>query len=69
MEYEEAIEYSITVKWKTSYCSEGRNCWCRIIEPIEKIQDKDDNEIYIVGSGCIPKEYAEHLVKIHNESL
>jgi len=70
MNYKEAIEYSLTVRWKTTLCeSQGDSCWCRIIEPEEEIKDDDDNEIYIASSGKIPKEYAEHIVKIHNESL
>jgi len=67
MEYHEAVEKSKTVKWKTSPCFTGEECWCRIIEPVEKIEDKDGNEIYIAGSGSINKEYAEHIVKLHNE--
>lgn len=69
MTYEEATQYSLTVKWKTSTCSEGARCWCRMIEPEEEIKDNKGNEIYIVGSGCVPKDYAEHIVKLHNASL
>jgi len=67
--YEQATEISLGVKWKTSECTEGSSCWCRIIEPIIKIEDQNDNEIYIAGSGSIPKGYAEHLVELHNKSL
>lgn len=66
MDYQEAINYSLTVKWKTTPCSSGEKCWCRIIEPEKEIRDKDDNSIYICNSGCVPTEYAEHIVKIHN---
>lgn len=69
MNYKEAIEHSLTVKWKTSPCSLGKDCWCRIIEPEQEIKDDDGNEIYIAGSGRVPKEYAEHIVKLHNASL
>ena len=69
MNYKEAIEYSLTVKWKTTPCSIGEECWCRIIEPEQEIKDDDGNEIYIAGSGCVHKDYAEHIVKLHNASL
>lgn len=55
MDYLKAQEYSLSVRWKTSYCSEGEQCWCRIIEPEEIIHDKDGHEIYIASSGTIPK--------------
>ena len=69
LSYEEAIQHSLTVKWKTTPCQSGESCWCRVIEPEEEIKDEDGNEIYIAGSGCVPKVYAEHIVKLHNESL
>lgn len=69
MNYEEAIQYSMTVRWKTSTCFTGEECWCRVIEPVTQIKDTDGNEIYIAADGCIPKEYAEHIVKLHNESI
>jgi len=69
MTYDEAVAFSLTVTWKTSFCNEGEKCWCRIIEPVEEIKDKDNNDIYIAASGCIPTEYAVHLVKLHNQYL
>ena len=67
MTYEEAIKLSLTVKWKTSTCPSGDACWCRVIEPVEKIEDKDGNEIYIAGAGSIRKEYANYIVDLHNK--
>lgn len=69
MNYKEAIEYSMTVKWKTTTCSGGEKCWCRIIEPENEIKDDEGNEIYIAGSGRVPTQYAEHIVELHNASL
>ena len=69
MTYKEGIEHSLTVRWKVTTCGEGEKCWCRIIEPEEEILDDDGNEIYIAGSGSVNKEYAEHIVKLHNASL
>ena len=66
MEYKEAMAKALTVKWKTTPCTTGEECWCRIIEPVEKMEDKDGNEIYIIGSGGISKDHAEHIVRIHN---
>jgi len=66
MNYNEALEKSKIVKWKTTPCTSGEDCWCRIIEPIERIEDDEGNEVYIASSGSINKEHAEHIVKIHN---
>ena len=69
MNYAESIQHSLTVRWKTEPCFSGEDCWCRVITPEEKIEDDEGNEVYIAGSGCVPKLYAEHIVKLHNESL
>lgn len=69
MNYAEATEYSLTVKWKTTICPNGEDCWCRIIEPELEIKDDDGNEIYIAASGCIDKIHAERIVKVHNYYL
>ena len=69
LSYEEATALSLKTKWKVTPCNSGEECWCRLIVPETEIEDKDGNEIYIAGSGCIPKVYAEHIVKLHNESL
>lgn len=70
LSFEEATELAIKSRWKTEVCNSGEECWCRLIVPETPIQyeyngSKDD--IYIAGSGCVPKDYAEHIVKIHNE--
>ena len=69
MDYKQAVDYSLKVEWKTTPCSKGENCWCRVIEPKKEIKDDNGNEIYIAGSGCVPKKYAEHIVELHNKSL
>lgn len=69
LSYEEATALCLKTKWKITPCNSGEQCWCRIIVPETEIEDKDGNEIYIAGSGCVPKVYAEHIVKLHNESL
>jgi hypothetical protein len=69
MNYKEGIEKSLTVKWKVSLCQNGKGCWCRIIEPKSEIKVGKDEKIYIVNSGSLPKEHAEHIVKLHNKSL
>ena len=69
MNYKEAIKHSITVPWKTATCNSGVKCWCRMIIPVQPIKDDDGEEIYIAGSGAINKIHAEHIVRIHNESL
>ena len=68
MTYQEAEKKSLQVRWKTSTCPSGKKCWCRILEPEDKITVKSE-ALYIVGSGCIPKVYAEHIVALHNHSI
>lgn len=68
MKFEEAMTYLTTVEWKTMKCDDSK-CWCRLIVPKEELFDIDNNEIYVAASGCLSKEHAEHIVKIHNESL
>jgi len=58
-----------SLKWKTEVCPSGTDCWCRVITTEKPTYDDDGNELYIAGAGCIPKVNAEHIVKIHNESL
>lgn len=67
--YKEAQEKSLTVRWKVSLCPQGEICWCRMIEPEEKIFDSDGNQIFVVGSGEMSKIYAEYLVDLHNNRL
>lgn len=68
MNYEEAMALALNVPWKTTKC-EADTCWCLMIEPKVKIECDEDEEIYIIGSGGIHKEAAEHIVAVHNESL
>ena len=74
MNYQEAIEKSLTVKWKADTCIQGEQCWCRVIkceEPIffKENNDSDDEEYYVVGSGQLDKETVEHIVEIHNKTF
>jgi len=69
MTYYEAIKYANTVKWKVITCSAGKDCWCRMIVPKDKLFDDNNNEIYIVNSGFMCKEHAKHIVKLHNKNL
>ncbi len=69
MTYKEARDLSLVVKWKTRECGTRPRgeCWCMLIEPKKKIVDDNGEEIYIVGSGCISRQHAEHIVRIHNK--
>lgn len=69
MNYKEALELSLNVRWKTDTCVSGSECWCRVIRPENNIIDEEGNEVYIVGQGSITKEHAEHIVKLHNLNL
>lgn len=68
MDYQQGIKKSFEVKWKTTRCGQ-EDCWCLGIEPVEKITDDNGEQIYIAGGGFLPKEYAEYIVKIHNEKI
>jgi len=72
MNYQKAIEKSLTIKWKVDVCSQGEQCWCRVIrceDPILFKESDDLEEYYVVRSGELNKETVEHIVKIHNETL
>ena len=69
MTYQETMEKALTVRWKVSPCNIGKDCWCRMIEPEEKIEYDGDDEIYIAHSGTITKAHAEYIVNLHNNSL
>lgn len=57
------------VRWKTQKCSSRDDCWCCLIVPEVEVLDEDGHEMYIAGSGMIPKENAEHIVEVHNFCL
>lgn len=67
--HREAIEYSKKIKWKLSLCTQGKKCWCRIIEPEEEIIYDKIEKLYISPAGGINKEYAKYIVKLHNENI
>ena len=73
MNHNDAEQALLKSKWKTTLCPQGESCWCRIIEPEEKIKYISDfdseEEMYVVAAGCIPTKYAKHIVKLHNNSL
>lgn len=69
MTHDEAYRLALKKRWKTSLCPSGESCWCRMIEPEEKIVYSEIEEVYIVGMGSIHKEIAEHIVDLHNSYL
>ena len=68
MTHKEAKELSMKSRWKTTPCGQEK-CWCLMIEPETPIKYDEVEEYYIAGSGCIAKEEAEHIVKLHNQAL
>lgn len=62
MNYDQAKELSFLVPWKTSECFSGKECWCRIIVPIEPILYSHDespdieHEYVIVDAGALDQE-------------
>ena len=76
MNYEEAKQESLKVKWKIDYCQEGEKCWCRTITtetPIifnDKPEDDEfKDELYLASSGTLSKEIAEHIVNLQNNHI
>ena len=79
MKYSEAKKEMINRPWKTSTCSQGESCWCRIIETVEPIEyqvnKSEEDEIRfdliseIVPMGAIDTEFAEYVVNLHNNFL
>ena len=69
MTYQEAQQEALKVEWETGICPQGEECWCRNIRPKTPIIHDNDDTFYICNGGAIDKEIAEHIVKIHNDSL
>jgi hypothetical protein len=71
MTYQEAINESLTLKWKVGTCSQGEECWCRTITCVPPLMYGEvgvEEEFYVVGSGQMTNETVEHIVNIHNET-
>jgi hypothetical protein len=71
MTWEDAFELSKTVKWKAESCS-AKECWCKIVTtevPIIYDAFGHDEELYIIGAGSIPAEYADYIVELHNNTI
>jgi hypothetical protein len=79
MTYKKAKQELYKRPWKAVTCSQGETCWCRIIETVEPIEyqvnKSEEDEItfdlisQVIPMGAIDTEFAEHVVKLHNESL
>jgi hypothetical protein len=79
MTYKKAKQELYRRPWKAVTCSQGESCWCRIIETVEPIEyqvnKSEEDEIRfdliseVVPMGAIDAEFAEYVVKLHNESL
>ena len=56
--------------WYVGTCSSGESCWCRTISTKPNGDpDEDEMDYCIAHAGCLSKDVAEHIVKIHNEWL
>ena len=69
MTFEEAKKLVLQVPWKIGTCNSGEKCWCRVIKPVTPIIFDEFEEYIICSDGAISKDIAEHIVKLHNESL
>ena len=72
MDYSQAKEKSLLVEWKIGTCSQGEQCWCRTIRPVEPILFGDGDfqeEYHILVGGELSKEIVEHIVALHNQNI
>lgn len=65
MNQEEAIQYALTVRWKTSACEKKE---FEVMEPEEKIVPDDTKEPIRLARE-LHKEIARHIVEIHNKKI
>lgn len=74
MTYEEAEEKALNMKWVMGTCSQGEECWCRVIKPIEPVKynpsrhGKTDwlEEYWVISPGELNKEVAQRIISDHN---
>jgi hypothetical protein len=59
----------LDVRWKTVICNAGEKCWCRCVVPEHPVVYDNGMEAFIVGSGELCKELAEHVTALHNAWL
>lgn len=57
---EDEMNEILSAKWSSECCGEP-NCWCEIITP-----ENNKNKL-IIGPGVLSKEYARHIVDLHNK--
>jgi len=59
-------------KWYVQKCGteiESEPCWCRMIVISSYNEIKDDIEDCVVCAGELNEKLANHIVKVHNDSL
>jgi len=74
MTYDEAEEKALNMKWVMDTCSQGEECWCRIIKPVEPVKYNNTRhgetdwleEYWIVRPGELNKKIAERIIEDHN---
>lgn len=79
MNYEEALQYSLTVPWKVDLCNSGESCWCRIVLPTETIKythrlpdvglEREKELEWIIPDGSVDAATAQYIVDLHNRSV
>ena len=69
MTHEEIKEKSFKLEWKVSDCHSGPDCWCKVIKLKEPLFDDEGYEYEVIRDASVNDEMAQHIVKLHNESL
>ena len=73
MTYDEAEEKALNMKWKVGTCSQGEECWCRTILPVEEVimtgEGVNDTSYMIVGPAEMYAKVAHRIVYDHNRLI
>lgn len=54
----------LKTRWKTQDCF-SKGCWCKVVVP--EVEENEDE--CIIPPAAISAEIAEHIVKLHNDSI
>ncbi len=71
-DYDEAYKAMMSTPWKAMVCTQGTDCWCRIVTPRKNITydwKGSEEEMYVAASGTLDKKTAKYIVKLHNDNL
>ena len=59
----------LVMPWEVESCHVGDDCWCRLIVPKEECFFDEATEAWVIPSGSLDTDTAEHIVELHNNHL